>query len=68
MALTRLHMNLDTELLARLDSYAEQLHINRSAAMAVILSTYFQQQDTMAMLGKLTDIYGKEKSEPAPEQ
>lgn len=68
MAVTRLNMNIDSDLIARLDSYAEQLHINRSAAMSVVLSTFFQQQDTMKMLGKLTDIYDKEKPEQAPEQ
>lgn len=67
MAFTRLNMNVDSELIARLDSYAEQLHINRTAALSVVLSTFFQQQDAMKVLGRLTDIYDKETVEQAPE-
>ena len=37
MAVTRLNMNIDSDLIARLDAYADQLHINRSAAMSVVL-------------------------------
>ena len=61
MALKRINLNLDEELLSQLDDYANQMHITRSAAISVLLSQLFQGQKTMKTMGDLVSIYNDEK-------
>lgn len=42
MALKRINLNLDEELLKQLDDYAEKMHVNRSSALSFLLSQKFQ--------------------------
>lgn len=57
MALTRLNMNIEEDLLKILDEYAASLHVNRSSALHVALSEFFNQRKTMDTLGKLLEVY-----------
>lgn len=61
MALKRINLNLDEELLSQLDDYANQMHITRSAAISVLLSQLFQGQKTMQTMGDLVSMYKDEK-------
>ena len=61
MALKRINLNLDEELLSQLDDYANQMHITRSAAISVLLSQLFQGQKTMQTMGDLVSLYKDEK-------
>lgn len=42
MALMRLNFNMDESLVLQIDEYAKQMHINRSAAIAVLVSQSLQ--------------------------
>ena len=57
MSLVRLSMNMEEDLLKALDDYAASMHINRSAALHVALSEFFNQRKTMDTLGKLLEVY-----------
>ncbi len=61
MALKRLNLNLDEDLISKIDVYAEELHINRSACISVILSQFLSNKETVTTMGKMIDIYEKEK-------
>lgn len=61
MALKRINLNLDEELLSQLDDYANQMHITRSSAISVLLSQLFQGQKTMQTMGDLVSLYKDEK-------
>lgn len=61
MALRRVNMNIDEELLTQLDDYANKLHISRSSALAVLLSQLFQSQKTMETMNNLLNAYNEEK-------
>lgn len=62
MALKRINLNLDEELLKHLDVYANQMHITRSAAISVLLSQLFQGQQTIETMNKLLFAYNEEKA------
>jgi metal-responsive CopG/Arc/MetJ family transcriptional regulator len=51
----RLSINLPSSLLDKLDSYADELNVNRTAALSVALSTFFKEQETMHVLKELAD-------------
>ena len=61
MALKRINLNLDEELLQQLDEYGKQMHITRSAAISVLLSQTFQAQKNMQTVGDLVSLYKDEK-------
>lgn len=60
MSVKRINLNLDSDLLAKIDSFAEELHINRTACISVILSQYFTSKETLNTMNKMIDIYDKE--------
>nr|CDL66273.1 unnamed protein product [uncultured bacterium]CRY93877.1 hypothetical protein [uncultured prokaryote] len=62
MALKRVNMNIDEELLTQLDDYASKMHISRSSALAVLLSQMFQSQKAMQTMSDLVVAYNDEKS------
>lgn len=55
MAFKRVNMNLDADLVKLVDDYAASLHINRSAALSVILSRFFEERAVMHTLSGLVD-------------
>lgn len=61
MALKRIAMNLDEELVKKIDSYAEKLHINRTAAASVLLSSAAETQEFMTHFPELMQAYAKEQ-------
>lgn len=60
MSVKRINLNLDIDLLAKIDSFAEELHINRTSCISVILSQYFTSKETLNTMNKMIDIYDKE--------
>jgi len=62
MALQRLVCNIDETLMEQLDEYAASLHITRTAAVAVLLSTALQAQKSMNTLEELMKAYKAEKA------
>lgn len=62
MALKRVNLNIDEELLSQLDEYANKMHISRSSALAVLLSQIFQGQQTMETMNNLMRAYNDEKA------
>lgn len=56
MALKRINLNMEEDLLETLDSYAESLHVNRSAALAVVLSQFFMEQKAISAIDRLTEL------------
>lgn len=62
MALQKLVCNIDDALMKQLDEYAASLHITRTAAVAVLLSTALQAQKSMNTLEELMKAYKAEKA------
>lgn len=62
MALQKLVCNVDEGLLKQVDEYAASLHITRTAAVAVLLSTALQAQKSMNTLDELMQAYKAEKA------
>lgn len=62
MALQKVQMNLEVNLLKMVDDYAEKLHINRTAAVSVLLTRALQAEQAMSDLGRLMDAYEAEKN------
>lgn len=50
---TRVVVNLNSELVKQVDSYAESMNINRTSAVAVLLSQAVNSQKAMNDLGEL---------------
>jgi metal-responsive CopG/Arc/MetJ family transcriptional regulator len=61
MALRRIVMNLDEDLVKRIDSYAERLHINRTAAASVLLSSAAETQEFLTHFPELMKAYQEEQ-------
>lgn len=49
----RLNTNVPTSLMKKLDSYAAELNINRTAALAVVLSTFFRQEEAQKNISEV---------------
>ncbi len=62
MALQKLVCNIDDALMKQVDEYAASLHITRTAAVAVLLSTSLQAQKSMNTLDELMNAYKAEKA------
>lgn len=61
--LIRVTVNLTPELVERIESYAEKVNVNRTAAVSVLLSNALDQQKAIKDIGSLMDIYNAEKQE-----
>ena len=59
---TRVTVNLTSELVNQVDAYAEQMNINRTSAVAVLLSTSLNGQKAMSDLGELLKLYQEEQT------
>ena len=57
----KLVCNVDAELLAQIDAYAEELHINRTAAVSVLLSTALKQNRLMNDITRMMDAIDEQK-------
>ena len=61
MSLQKVQVNLDAFLVERVDDYAKTLHVNRTAAISVLLSRALQAEKSLNDLGRLLDAYDAEK-------
>ena len=43
----RLNVNVPASLIEKLDTYGKEMNINRTAALAVALSTFFREQEAL---------------------
>ena len=57
----KLVCNIDSDLLAMVDAYAASLHINRTAAISVLLSTALKQDRLMSDLSNMMDVIKQDK-------
>ena len=62
MALERLQINIDGNLLKQVDEYASLLHITRTAAVSVLLSRALQAEKLTDSLSVMMDAYKAEKA------
>ena len=60
---TRLNINLPVELIERVDNYADNMAINRTSAVAVLLSMALDNQRAMNTLEELMMAYRKEEEQ-----
>lgn len=61
MALKKIMLGLDEELLSDIEAYASKMHLNRTAAISVLCSTALQAQKNMSTLSQLMEVYRAEK-------
>lgn len=59
--ITRVTVNLNSELVEQVDKYAEDMNINRTAAVAVLLSQAVNSQKAMSDLGELLTMVKEEQ-------
>lgn len=55
-------MNFDEGLLADIQAYADKMHINRSAAIAVICSEFLKNQKLVTTLDEMMGLIKEQKS------
>jgi metal-responsive CopG/Arc/MetJ family transcriptional regulator len=65
--ITRVTVNLNSELVEQVDKYAEEMNINRTAAVAVLLSQAVNSQKAMSDLGELLTMVKAEQIKQAKE-
>ena len=62
----KLVCNIDSDLLSMVDDYAASLHVNRTAAVSVLLTTALKQDRLMADLSRMMDLVNSDKSALKP--
>ena len=65
--ITRVTVNLNSELVNQVDKYAEDMNINRTAAVADLLSQAVNSQKAMSDLGELLTMVKAEQIKQAKE-
>ena len=58
---TRMGMNIPTELMDKLDEYADRMNISRTSAVCVLLSQALNSQKALNDLGELIKLYQEEQ-------
>ena len=58
----RININVPVETLERIDTYADNMSINRTSAILVLLSQAMDSQKAMSDLGELLKLYQKEQT------
>lgn len=61
--LRKLVMNMDEDLIAKLDAWAASNHVNRTAAVSILLSTALKQDKLMYDLGRMMDAIEAQKTD-----
>lgn len=59
--LKKMVMNMDTDLIAKLDEWAASNHVNRTAAVSILLSTALKQDKLMYDIGRMMDAIEAQK-------
>lgn len=62
MALKKLILNLDEALIAKLDVYAKEHHVNRTAAVAFLLGNALEQRQAINTLDEILKLYQAEQA------
>ena len=62
MAIRKVMLGFDEELLAEIEAYASKMHLNRTAAVTVLCSTALQAQKSLNTLSQFMDAYNAEKT------
>lgn len=57
----RININVPVETLERIDTYADNMSINRTSAILVLLSQALDSQKAMSNLGELIKLYQEEQ-------
>lgn len=57
----RLTCNLSADLMTRVDEYAERMHINRTSAVAVLLTQALDNMQTVKTMDELLKAYNELK-------
>ena len=65
MALKRVNLNLEEELVAKVDAYADSMYVNRTNAFALIIGQFFEQKETLKTLSVFASLYEQQKAEDA---
>lgn len=52
----RLNIYMDYDLYDKLKDYSERMHISVGSSVSVILSSYFESQKNVALLGSVVDL------------
>lgn len=60
--LRKMVMNMDEDLIAQLDAWAASNHVNRTAAVSILLSTALKQDKLMYDLGRMMDAIEAQKA------
>lgn len=55
-SVTRVNINLNTDLVNKIDNFASENGINRTSAVSVIISTYFRQDEAIKAIEKATSL------------
>lgn len=58
----KLMISIDEKLLDEIEAYAEQMYLNRSAAISFLCATSLQTSSAMKTLEKLLEVYEKENN------
>lgn len=62
MALRKIMLGLDEELLSEIEAYASKMHLNRTAAISVLCSTALNAQKSLNTLSQFMEAYKAEKA------
>lgn len=65
---TRMGMNIPTELMGKLDEYADRMNISRTSAVCVLLSQALDSQKAVNDLGELLKLYHEEQKKQTIEE
>lgn len=57
---SKLVVNVTVNLLEQIDKYAEEMNINRTSAVSVLLTQALSSQETLNSLSKFIEIYESE--------
>lgn len=64
-SITRVTVNLNSELVEKVDKYAEDMNINRTSAVAVLLSQAINEQKVISDMSELLKLVQAEQSKKA---
>lgn len=64
-SITRVTVNLNSELVEKVDKYAEDMNINRTSAVAVLLSQAINEQKAISDMSELLKLVQAEQSKKA---
>lgn len=59
---TAIGLRLNSDLLEKVDRYALNMGVNRTAAISVILSMYFESKESIEVLNNITNLVRKEEN------